>query len=329
MAKFEIFIPAHDASSFNMTLRVTADTWMAALKLGLAKLQLPIVISDVVVDVREDHSVHVTEPSSGRVFRISEVQEAATTLPPLVAPATGPLPPPPPIAPAAPPLNESFLKQAMNESRALPGPPPEAKKPEPKKPEPKKAEAKKPEPARTETPPPPVRPRDEAQEERLATAFHRVSEIVIRARNPADAANLFLDLALEIVPAEAAAVFYAHLHEQDLHVAAARGPSAAYALVQRVPMGLGIVGAAVDSGVTIAVSHVQNDPRYSTEVPESLGVRPESIVSAPVHKDGRSFGALHLVNSRGGTFSQDEAEVLGYLAQRLAEYLDRYFAVAA
>lgn len=304
MAKFEIFIPAQDASSFNMTLRVNADNWMAALKLGLAKLQLPIAVQDIVVDVQPDHSVSVTEPTSGRQFKITEVAEAASALPPLIAPVTHP----PPVAPAA----------RVEAPRPPPPPGPTA----PLLPPP---------PVATKTlPPVPARVRDEAQEDRLVLAFHRATEIAARAQTPQDAANQFLDLALEIVPAEAAAVFYAHLAEQDLHVAAARGPAAKYAIAQRVPMGQGIVGTAIEAGMALSVSNVQNDPRYSPQVPESLGVRPESIASSPVQKDGRTFGALHLVNRRpGGAFSSDELEVLIYLATRMAELLERFYSFAA
>src|SRR5262249_32458868 len=98
--------------------------------------------------------------------------------------------------------------------------------------------AKKPAPppaASAQPPATPPRPRDEAKGDRLVTAFHRVTEVIARCKTPADAANAFLDLALELVPAEAAAVFYAHIAERDLHVAAARGPSATY--VRRVALG--------------------------------------------------------------------------------------------
>jgi GAF domain-containing protein len=229
-------------------------------------------------------------------------------------------------------VQQPIVQQPIVQQPAAPPKQPAAQKKEPKKKEPKKKEPKKqaePKPAEPASAPMPARPRDEAQEDRLVNAFHRVTEIIVRCKTPADAANAFVDLALELVPAEAAAVFYAHIAERDLHVAAARGPAASYALEQRVPMGAGIVGTAIDAEMGLAVQNVQNDPRYSAEVPEGLGVRPESIASVPVQKGGRTFGALHLVNRRGGTFAQDEIEVLCYLAARMAEFLERYFAIAA
>lgn len=80
MATYEVHIPASDAGGFNMTLKVGADNWMAALKAGMQKLgEQGSVSQNVMVDIQEDNSIHVTEPMTGRVFRIREltVEEAA------------------------------------------------------------------------------------------------------------------------------------------------------------------------------------------------------------------------------------------------------------
>ena len=80
MSKFEVHIPATDGNGFNVTLKVGADNWMAALKAGLQKLGEQGTISqNVMVDIQEDNSIHVTEAASGRVFRIRELtdEEAA------------------------------------------------------------------------------------------------------------------------------------------------------------------------------------------------------------------------------------------------------------
>ena len=76
MAKFEVHIPATDGNGFNVTLKVGADNWMSALKAGMQKLgEQGTVSQNVMVDVQEDNSIHVTEAASGRVFRIRELTE--------------------------------------------------------------------------------------------------------------------------------------------------------------------------------------------------------------------------------------------------------------
>ena len=82
MAKFEVFIPPADPAGFNVTFRVDATNWMAALRIGLMKLgQQGASAQNILVDIQDDNSVHITESDSGRVFRIRELndQEVAQT----------------------------------------------------------------------------------------------------------------------------------------------------------------------------------------------------------------------------------------------------------
>jgi hypothetical protein len=76
MPKYEVHIPAAEQGGFNMTLKVNADNWMAALKAGMQKLgEQGAVSSNVMVDVQDDQSIHVTDNMSGRVFRIRELSD--------------------------------------------------------------------------------------------------------------------------------------------------------------------------------------------------------------------------------------------------------------
>ncbi len=79
MAHYEVHIPA-GPGGFNTTLKVQADNWMAALKAGLQKLgEQGAASQNVMVDIQDDNSIHVTDSNSGRVFRIRELtaEEAA------------------------------------------------------------------------------------------------------------------------------------------------------------------------------------------------------------------------------------------------------------
>lgn len=75
MAKFEVFIPAAGAGTFDLTFRVEADNWLAALNTGLKKIgEKGGAGSNLLVDIHDDNSIHVTEPTSQRVFRITEME---------------------------------------------------------------------------------------------------------------------------------------------------------------------------------------------------------------------------------------------------------------
>jgi hypothetical protein len=76
MAKFEVFIPPASPEGFNVTFRVDANNWMAALRIGLMKLgQQGATAQNILVDIQDDNSVHVTESESSRVFRIRELSD--------------------------------------------------------------------------------------------------------------------------------------------------------------------------------------------------------------------------------------------------------------
>jgi GAF domain len=78
MARFEVFIPSSDPDGINMTLRVTADTWMAALKVGLKKIgEAQGMPKDVLCDIQDDESIHVTDPRTQRVFRIQQIPDVS------------------------------------------------------------------------------------------------------------------------------------------------------------------------------------------------------------------------------------------------------------
>ena len=100
MPRFEVHIPASDANMPNLTLRVDADTWMAALKTGFQKLgEQGLSVQNVMVDVQEDNTLHVTDATSGRVFRIREMTEqevgqAEVKKAPSLIPFPGKAPPP-------------------------------------------------------------------------------------------------------------------------------------------------------------------------------------------------------------------------------------------
>src|SRR5215472_10195384 len=105
MARFEVFIPAAEPGSFDVTLRVDAANWMQALKTGFHRLgEQGLVPHNVLVDVQDDGSVHVTDASSARVFRIRELSDAEAAM-------AKPKPRPTPIGtePVAPPPSPAMV----------------------------------------------------------------------------------------------------------------------------------------------------------------------------------------------------------------------------
>jgi hypothetical protein len=109
MARYEVFIPAADAGSFDVTLKVDAVNWMQALKTGFHRLgEQGLVPHNVLVDVQDDASVHVTDAASGRVFRIRELSDAEMALARL-KPRPTPIGTPVPVESVAPPPSPAMV----------------------------------------------------------------------------------------------------------------------------------------------------------------------------------------------------------------------------
>jgi sigma-B regulation protein RsbU (phosphoserine phosphatase) len=89
---------------------------------------------------------------------------------------------------------------------------------------------------------------------------------------------------------------------QELRIAYAVGyPEDA--LNRRLPVGQGVVGAAVAEGRPILVNDVRQEPRYRGPLRNML-----SQLAVPLRRKGRVIGALNLLNEAEGAFStQDEA----------------------
>src|SRR5690349_23245292 len=109
MARFEVFIPAAEPGSFDVTLRVDAVNWMQALKTGFHRLgEQGLFPHNVLVDVQDDGSVHVTDANSARVFRIREMSEAEIAAA-KVKPKPTPMGTPVPTEPVAPPPSAAMV----------------------------------------------------------------------------------------------------------------------------------------------------------------------------------------------------------------------------
>ncbi len=350
MALFEVFIPTADPNGFDITARIRADSWINALRNGLSRLGDTADVQHIHCDITEEGIV-VTEPRSGRVFRIREVPEgapAAPAMPQVAAPVAQPPPPPPDAVPAprlvaeAPrpkvrPALAARIDAALADEEAAITPTMAARQPVMPPPPPRDVEAPRfansaaeekvtrARPAAKSAAAPLVgRPKYQpgGLEETIAELFDSTQRIFLLA-DAKQVADLTLELAMRKVACESGAVLVADINKNDLYFLAARGPKAREVMSFRVPMGQGIAGFCAQEGVTLAVSDVQRDPRFYAFVSQSLGYETRSILCAPAQRDGRVYGAIELINKHAGSsFSQAEVEVVNYLARVFADYLE-------
>lgn len=287
-------------------LELEALNWTQAVKLGFSHLKLPA--NDVHIDVEVDGTLRVY--GSKTSFRMKEHSakpkpsahdtsgpEARTqldTLPLGAKPAPkagGPLS-------ARPKIAESHKRQAMrddsgaNESTQPDGP--------------RTAAGRPPAPARALT-----------------------SEVQTRLKKLCwggwvkKAHEGLLELALELVPAEAGTVYDADA-KGNLRFAAVWGPKTRKLREEElvIPAGTGLAGFCVSERMAFDLSDVEKDPRFHASVAKKLDYRVRCVLCVPVLAGDQVKGCLQLLNRKGAAaFSADEVQLLCEVAGHIDRLL--------
>ena len=94
----------------------------------------------------------------------------------------------------------------------------------------------------------------------------------------------------------AAACSLALLEENELVFLVASGEGADEVIGMRVPVTRGIAGWVVSSGQPIAISDVRRDPRFATDVAESTGYVPRSILAMPLETERAMLGVISVLD---------------------------------
>ncbi len=164
--------------------------------------------------------------------------------------------------------------------------------------------------------------RELAVDDAIVRAFERMQDIYSVTRHD-DAALFALNLAREFIDCEAASAMLITPGKYELYVAAAQGDAASKLMGKKLSLTKGIVGFATRAGAVITVSDPKNDPRFHAEFDQLSGFITRSIVCAPIQYEGKTIGAVELINSpRESGFLQSEANVLSYIAGAVGEYID-------
>ena len=88
---YQVYIPAISEDGFNISLKMEAPNWISALRSGLSKLgEQGDVVKNVMVEIDNEGVIHISNPRTGRVFEIKELQpEAPAASAPEPAPSLG------------------------------------------------------------------------------------------------------------------------------------------------------------------------------------------------------------------------------------------------
>jgi len=155
----------------------------------------------------------------------------------------------------------------------------------------------------------------------LAQVFEEMQDLFL-TQNQDQSAAFVLEIARKKIPAEAGSVFLADINTRELYFAAVYGPTAEKLRGQRLHMTKGLVGFAARQGATIAIPDVRQDTRFCDEFDQSTSFITRSVMCSPIQYEGRTYGAIEILNRRGGEpFNESEVSVVSYMARQLAEFI--------
>lgn len=180
------------------------------------------------------------------------------------------------------------------------------------------AQAKPPVPAAPAVAPAPAR---HDHDDRLADAFEAL-EGLSRLSTPVEGLDFCIGFLENSIPAEAASACIYDINTDELRFVALTGPGAADRQGHAIPRAAGLFGQALrNEGHATAFADVMLEPAYNPATDSRTGLDARNMLLCPVSRDGQLFGMLQLVNRRGGGFGAQDVNLLGYVSERLADFL--------
>jgi GAF domain-containing protein len=136
--------------------------------------------------------------------------------------------------------------------------------------------------------------------------------------------RLIVETAADVITAQAGSLFLIDRDTEELVFEVATGPKADEVMSFRVPLGQGIAGFVAVTGHPMAIADVQQDPRHASDIAESIGYKPNSILCVPLMKDDQVIGVLELLDKEDGkSFNARDLEVLSLFAQQAAVAIEQ------
>lgn len=155
---------------------------------------------------------------------------------------------------------------------------------------------------------------------RMEVVFERGSEIA-EARDLARAAEIALQIAKDLIPAEAGAVLAQTRGARRLRFVAATGPQAERVLGQVLPADKGIAGFVYGFGMGVVVADVHGDARHYAGMDKQTGYRTKAVLAVPVRSaGGATVGCLEVLNPQRA-FTPGDLNVAEAIASALSAWV--------
>jgi len=139
---------------------------------------------------------------------------------------------------------------------------------------------------------------------------------------PRSVPDLMVELIAEVMQSKNASIMLVDDEKDNLYIETAVGLNPEIIRNTRVRLGQDISGWVAKHGRPLLICDIEQDERFGRR--NRPGYETKSLLSVPLTVDGRVIGVLNVSNRVScTTFTQDDADLLGCLANRMALVLDR------
>jgi transcriptional regulator with GAF, ATPase, and Fis domain len=136
--------------------------------------------------------------------------------------------------------------------------------------------------------------------------------------------EMVVETAAHAIGAQAGALFLIDRDAKELVFEVALGPRAEEVRKLRVPLGHGIAGLVAVTAQPMAVSDARRDPRQASDIAETVGYSPDSILCVPLFYRDEVIGVLELLDKEEAeSFGTADIELLGLFASLAAVAIEQ------
>jgi signal transduction histidine kinase len=134
--------------------------------------------------------------------------------------------------------------------------------------------------------------------------------------------KLIISEAAALTNAESASILLLDRHTRELRFKATSGVMSPEMADTPVPLN-SIAGAVLQSNEPLIIHDVSRDPRWHSQVDQAINFRTGSILGVPMHDEARPVGVLESINKQDGSFTDEDVNILGILADLAGVAVER------
>lgn len=156
------------------------------------------------------------------------------------------------------------------------------------------------------------------QLQRLLLAIEASGRAILPSSND-ELLQTIVEAAAQLFGAAAASIALVNEKQQTLDFKVSTGIGREEVVGMRIPLDQGIAGYVAMTGQPMAISNVQQDPRFVQETAEKTGYVPRSILAMPLLSGDRVIGVIEVLDKISApSFGMQDMELLGIFARQAA-----------